>query len=114
MDYVNRTSVNHPLIITFGFAMAWLAATGFWLPYRTMWQHDLAAAKRQEHVIPRRAPEGEHRKSAKNLDCAGPRFTVEARDTRLRPCASIRGRGAAPGRGRSATEFASAVHPPQR
>ena len=42
MDYANRTSFNHPLIIMVGFAMAWLAVTGFWLLFRTMWRHDLA------------------------------------------------------------------------
>jgi uncharacterized iron-regulated membrane protein len=40
MDYAKRTSFNHPLIITVGFAMAWLAVTGFWLLFRTMWRHD--------------------------------------------------------------------------
>ena len=29
MDYSDRTSFNHPLIITAGIAMAWLAVTGF-------------------------------------------------------------------------------------
>ena len=47
MDYANRTSFNHPLIITVGFAMAWLAVTGFWLLFRTMWRHDLAWLKAQ-------------------------------------------------------------------
>ena len=42
MDYAKRTSFNHPLIIMVGFAMAWLAATGFWLLFRTMWRHDFA------------------------------------------------------------------------
>ena len=41
MDYAKRTSFNHPLIIMVGFAMAWLATTGFWLLFRTMWRHDL-------------------------------------------------------------------------
>jgi uncharacterized iron-regulated membrane protein len=40
MDYAKRTSFNHPLIIMVGFAMAWLAVTGFWLLFRTMWRHD--------------------------------------------------------------------------
>ncbi len=40
MDYANRTSFNHPLIITVGFALSWLAVTGFWLLFRTMWRHD--------------------------------------------------------------------------
>lgn len=42
MDYAKRTSFNHPLIILVGFAMTWLAVTGFWLLFRTMWRHDLA------------------------------------------------------------------------
>jgi uncharacterized iron-regulated membrane protein len=42
MDYAERTSFNHPLIITVGLAMAWLAVTGFWLLFRTMWRHDFA------------------------------------------------------------------------
>lgn len=46
MDYAERTSFNHPLIITVGFAMAWLAVTGFWLLFRTMWRHDFAALRR--------------------------------------------------------------------
>ena len=40
MDYANRTSFNHPLIVTVGIAMGWLAVTGFWLLSRTMWRHD--------------------------------------------------------------------------
>jgi len=40
MDYAKRTSFNHPLIVFVGFAMAWLAVTGFWLLFRTMWRHD--------------------------------------------------------------------------
>ncbi|WP_126177279.1 PepSY domain-containing protein [Tsuneonella rigui] len=42
MDYADRTSFNHPLIITAGVAMAWLAVTGLWLLFRTMWRHDFA------------------------------------------------------------------------
>ena len=40
MDYVNRTSFNHPLIIMVGFAAAWLAITGFYLLFRTGWRSD--------------------------------------------------------------------------
>ena len=47
MDYSERTSFNHPLIITVGFAMVWLAVTGFWLLFRTMWRHDFASMKRR-------------------------------------------------------------------
>ena len=42
MDYAKRTSFNHPLIIMVGFALSWLAVTGFWLLFRTMWRHDFA------------------------------------------------------------------------
>jgi uncharacterized iron-regulated membrane protein len=47
MDYTERTSFNHPLIIAVGFAMTWLAATGFWLLFRTMWRHDFAFIRRR-------------------------------------------------------------------
>ncbi|RIX29269.1 PepSY domain-containing protein [Sphingomonas edaphi] len=46
MDYAKRTSFNHPLIIIVGLAAAWLAATGFWLLFRTMWRHDFSAVRR--------------------------------------------------------------------
>ena len=46
MDYAERTSFNHPLIIAVGFAAAWLAVTGFWLLFRTMWRHDLRFVQR--------------------------------------------------------------------
>ena len=46
MDYAKRTSFNHPLIIMVGFAMSWLAVTGFWLLFRTMWRHDFSALRR--------------------------------------------------------------------
>lgn len=46
MDYAERTSFNHPLIITVGSAMAWLAVTGFWLIFRTMWRHDFSGVRR--------------------------------------------------------------------
>lgn len=46
MDYAKRSSFNHPLIILVGFALAWLSITGFWLLFRTMWRHDIAALRR--------------------------------------------------------------------
>ena len=45
MDYANRTSFNHPLIITVGFGVVWLAITGFWLLFRTDWTPDLRALR---------------------------------------------------------------------
>jgi uncharacterized iron-regulated membrane protein len=50
MDYAKRTSFNHPLIIVVGIAMTWLAMTGFWLLFRTMWRHDFAWARRARRV----------------------------------------------------------------
>lgn len=47
MDYANRASFNHPLIIAVGFAMGWLAVTGFWLLFRTMWRHDVSTIRRK-------------------------------------------------------------------
>jgi hypothetical protein len=41
MDYVNRTSFNHPLIVTLAFGIIWLAITGFWLLFRTKWVPDM-------------------------------------------------------------------------
>lgn len=52
MDYADRTSFNHPLIITAGIAMAWLAVTGFWLLFRTMWRHDLTWINRRRGKTP--------------------------------------------------------------
>jgi hypothetical protein len=47
MDYAKRTSFNHPLIVIAAIAMAWLALTGFWLLFKTMWRHDVAAVRRR-------------------------------------------------------------------
>jgi uncharacterized iron-regulated membrane protein len=46
MDYVNRTSFNHPMIIVLGFAAIWLAITGMWLLFRTGWRADFTARHR--------------------------------------------------------------------
>ena len=46
MDYVNRTSFNHPLIVVLAFGIIWLAITGFWLLFRTKWKPDLRRLQR--------------------------------------------------------------------
>lgn len=46
MDYANRTSFNHPLIVVLGFGIIWLAITGFWLLFRTKWKPDLRRLQR--------------------------------------------------------------------
>lgn len=40
MDYVNRASFNHPLIVMFGFATVWLATTGVYLLFKTSWRDE--------------------------------------------------------------------------
>ncbi len=45
MDYADRTSFNHPLIIVVGFGLVWLSITGFWLLFRTMWRHDFVSLR---------------------------------------------------------------------
>ena len=45
MDYANRTSFNHPLIITVGFAAVWLAISGLYLLFRTGWRSDFKRRK---------------------------------------------------------------------
>lgn len=40
MDYVNRTSFNHPVIVVLAFGTIWLAISGFWLLFRTKWRPD--------------------------------------------------------------------------
>ena len=46
MDYLNRTSFNHPLIIAVGFAAVWLAITGVWLLFRTGWRSEFKGRRR--------------------------------------------------------------------
>ncbi|MGA9581676.1 MAG: PepSY domain-containing protein [Allosphingosinicella sp.] len=46
MDYVNRTSFNHPLIVVMAFGIIWLAISGFWLLFRTKWRPDLRRLRR--------------------------------------------------------------------
>jgi uncharacterized iron-regulated membrane protein len=52
MDYAKRASFNHPLIVTVGIGMAWLAVTGFWLLFRTMWRHDFRWAWAKKPALP--------------------------------------------------------------
>ena len=46
MDYLNRTSFNHPLIVIVGFGVLWLAITGFYLLFKTAWRRDLRWLRR--------------------------------------------------------------------
>ena len=56
MDYVNRTSFNHPLIIILGFAAVWLAITGVWLLFRTSWRSDFKHVRTGQRVGRRHSP----------------------------------------------------------
>ena len=38
MDYLNRTSFNHPLIVTVAFGALWLSITGVYLLFKTSWK----------------------------------------------------------------------------
>ncbi len=49
MDYVNRTSFNHPMIVILGFAAVWLAITGLWLLFRTRSRSDFKHVASQRH-----------------------------------------------------------------
>lgn len=46
MDYADRTSFNHPLIVILAFGIVWLAVTGLWLLFRTAWAPDIRALRR--------------------------------------------------------------------
>lgn len=41
MDYANRVSFNHPLIVTVAIGAVWLALTGLYLVLKTNWQPEL-------------------------------------------------------------------------
>ncbi|MBA3676386.1 MAG: PepSY domain-containing protein [Sphingosinicella sp.] len=47
MDYLNRTSFNHPLIVAVTFFTLWLAITGFYLLFATGWRKDLRWLRRK-------------------------------------------------------------------
>lgn len=50
MDYLNRTSFNHPLIITVGFGIVWLAITGFYLLFKTSWRPEARLLTRRKRT----------------------------------------------------------------
>jgi len=47
MDYVNRTSFDHPLIVTVGFGAVWLAITGFYLLFKSSWRQEIRWLRRR-------------------------------------------------------------------
>ena len=46
MDYLDRKSFNHPLIVIVGFGVFWLAITGFYLLFKTKWKPDIRRLRR--------------------------------------------------------------------
>lgn len=52
MDYLNRTSFNHPLIVVVGFGAVWLAITGLYLLFKTSWRPELRLLKRLRRARP--------------------------------------------------------------
>ena len=47
MDYLNRTSFNHPLIVAVGFGAAWLAITGVYLLFKSSWKAEARWLRRR-------------------------------------------------------------------
>jgi len=47
MDYVNRTSFNHPLIIFMAFGVLWLSGTGFYLLFKSFRRADFRWLRRR-------------------------------------------------------------------
>lgn len=47
MDYVNRSSFNHPLIIMVTFGTLWLAGTGFYLLFKSGWRQEFRWLRRR-------------------------------------------------------------------
>lgn len=47
MDYVNRSSFNHPLIVMVTFGTLWLAGTGFYLLFKSGWRQELKWVRRR-------------------------------------------------------------------
>ena len=55
MDYVNRKSFNHPLIIIVGFGALWMAGTGFYLLFKSFSRADFRWLRRRRKLQPARA-----------------------------------------------------------
>lgn len=52
MDYVNRTSFNHPFIIFVAFGALWLSGTGFYLLFKSFSRADFRWLRRRRAVAP--------------------------------------------------------------
>lgn len=52
MDYVNRVSFNHPLIVAFAIGAMWLALTGLYLVFTTNWRPETRWLRRRRRSAP--------------------------------------------------------------
>jgi len=50
MDYVNRTSFNHPLIVIVAFCVLWLSGTGFYLLFKSFRKSDFRWLRRAKRT----------------------------------------------------------------
>jgi uncharacterized iron-regulated membrane protein len=50
MDYMNRASFNHPLIVIVAFCVLWLSGTGFYLLFKSFRKSDFRWLKRRKQV----------------------------------------------------------------
>ena len=51
MDYINRKSFNHPLIIFVAFGVLWLSGTGFYLLFKSFSRADFRWLRRRKPVV---------------------------------------------------------------
>lgn len=56
MDYVNRKSFNHPLIIFVAFGTLWLSGTGFYLLFKSFSRADFRWLRRKKKPVVRTLP----------------------------------------------------------
>lgn len=52
MDYANRASFNHPLIVSVAIGAMWLALTGFYLIFKTSWRSEVRWLSRRRRTAP--------------------------------------------------------------
>ena len=51
MDYLNRTSFNHPLIVFVAFGALWLSGTGFYLLFKSFGKADFRWLRRRRKPV---------------------------------------------------------------
>lgn len=51
MDYANRVSFNHPLIVIVAIGAVWLALTGLYLVFKTNWRPEMRLLRRRRASV---------------------------------------------------------------